>query len=86
MHHDLKLYDEFFQDVVDCRRKVDIRYNDRNYAVGDSITFKEGSHVDGEFKFSGRCVSCLISHIATDYGLQDGYVCLSLSKVGMMIV
>lgn len=61
-----------------------VRYNDRNYQIGDSVTLNEGDHsVDG-FQYTGRKVSACISYI-DDYGCQYGYVNLSLQNVGLLV-
>lgn len=84
-HHNLKLFNRYFQDVVNCRKKSEVRFNDRDYKVGDTVTLKEGQLEAGEFVYSGREVSAQISFV-DDFGVNDGYVSLSLSRVGMMII
>mgnify|MGYP003655338212 CR=1 FL=1 len=84
-HHDLKLHTSCFQDVVDCVKRAETRYNDRDYAVGDTLTFKEGVSEDGDFIYTGRSVSAKINHINT-LGMQEGWMCLSLAKVGILII
>lgn len=85
MHHDLKLFSKYFQDVVDCKKRSEVRNNDRNYQVGDTLTMREGhQEVDG-FNYTGRSISARISYI-DNYGLNDGYVNLSLASVGMLVV
>lgn len=85
MHHDLKLFTKYFQPVVDCKKRSECRYNDRNFQVGDSITLHEGQPgVDG-FEYTGRSISVNISYI-DDFGCQPGYVNLSLCNVGLLVV
>lgn len=84
-HHHLKCFVEFFQPVVDGRKKSEVRKNDRDYQVGDVVTLHEGYHENGWYVYTGRTVSAEISYI-NDFGLQDGYVNLSLSRVGMLII
>lgn len=85
MHHDLKAHESQFDPVAEFRMKSIVRFNDRSYAIGDTITLHEGWLEDGQFIYTGRKVSAEISHI-DDFGVQDGYVSLSLDKVGMLIV
>lgn len=82
--HRLKSYIEIFPHIVSCAKRSDIRFNNREYQVGDVITFCEGQHENGEFVYTGKEVSCIISHIDA-YGCQDGYVNLSLKNVGLLI-
>lgn len=84
-HHTLKQDKRFFQSVIDGTRRAEIRYNDRDYNVGDTLTLREGHLDGGVFLYTGRAVSAEISHIDT-FGLQDGYVALSLSKVGILVI
>lgn len=84
-HHKLKLFNEYFQPTVDCKKRSTVRFDDRNYQVGDVITFMDGYLSKGEFKYSGKTVSAEISYI-DNFGLQPGYVSLSLCRVGMMVV
>lgn len=85
IHHNLKLFDEYYQDVIDGKKLAENRFNDRNYQVGDTITLHEGCSVNGEFIYSGRKVSAVISHI-NSYGMQEGYVSLSLDGLGLLII
>lgn len=85
MHHDLKLFTKFFQPVVDGKKRSEVRLNDRNYEIGDTVTLYEGQPGLEGFEYTGRTVSAMISYI-DDFGCQHGYVNLSLDKVGMLIV
>lgn len=84
-HHNLKTHKSQFHPVEVGAMKSIVRYNDRNYQVGDTITLHEGEHNDGQFVYSGRKVSAEISYI-DDFGTQEKYVSLSLDKVGMLII
>ena len=79
-HHNLKLFTKYFQPVLDGRKKSEMRFNDRNYQVGDVITLHEGEPSLDGFQYTGRKVSACISYI-DDYGCQYGYVNLSLMHV-----
>lgn len=85
MHHDLKLFTKYFQSVVDGKKRSEVRYNDRNYQVGDTITFYEGCPSLVGYDYTGRTVSARISYI-DDFGLNVGYVNLSIADVGLLII
>ena len=85
MHHDLKLFTKYFQSVVDGKKRSEVRYNDRNYQVGDTITLHEGQPGLSGFEYTGRTESCRISFI-DDFGLNAGYVNLSIADVGLLII
>ena len=85
MHHDLKQFDGNFQDIVDGKQRAMNRMNDRNYQVGDTMTLREGHDSLEGYQYSGRLVSCRISH--TDrFGCQSGYLNLSIDNVGLLII
>ena len=41
-HHYLKLFERYYKAVVRGEKLSEVRYNDRNYKVGDTITLLEG--------------------------------------------
>jgi len=83
-HHNLKCASKQYAPVANGSMTSIVRYNDRNYQIGDSVTLNEGDHsVDG-FQYTGRNTSAIISYI-DDYGCQYGYVNLSLQNVGLLV-
>ena len=84
-HHDLKQFTKQFQPIVDSEKRSIVRYDDRIYQIGDTVTLREGQPESDGFEYTGRSVSARISYI-DDFGCQPGYLNLSLSCVGMLIV
>ena len=82
-HHDLKLFTKYFQAVQDGRKTSEVRLDDRCYKVGDTITLHEGQPGLNGFEYTGRTVSARISFV-DDFGLQPGYLNLSLTDIGLM--
>ena len=41
-HHYLRLFERYYKAVVRGEKLSEVRYNDRNYNVGDTITLLEG--------------------------------------------
>lgn len=41
MHHELKIWPEFFSKVVRGTKKAEVRKNDRNFQQGDSVSLRE---------------------------------------------
>lgn len=85
MHHNLKSFGSIFQSVVDKKKCSEVRFNDRGYQIGDTITLHEGQPGLNGFEYTGRTVSARISFI-DDFGLNAGYVNLSIADVGLLII
>lgn len=73
-HHKLKIEQKYFEKVCAGIKNFEIRKNDRDYQVGDTVTFLEYSRQQG---YSGRKTrKVTINYILQDvpqYGLADGY-------------
>ena len=78
MEHRLKIMPEFFQAVVDGRKTIELRKDDRGYKVGDELVLCEW---DGQ-AFTGRECRCDISYILKEYdGLNPDYAILGIVPV-----
>ena len=81
-HHDLKLFDEHYQPIAEDRKRSDIRFNDRNYQVDDTITYHSGHNTLAGFYYDGRMVNVVITHIDKVFWLSDdGYVNISIKLI-----
>lgn len=71
MRHELKLNKIYFEEALNGKKPFEIRYNDRDYKVGDEIVLKEWD--DG---YTGREISGKITYILKSafVGLARGYV------------
>lgn len=83
-HHDLKCYPQHFQPVFDRTKTFEIRKNDRDFQVGDTVTLHEYEYDHGD-KYTGRTISAYIGHI-NDFAQSPGYVVFSLLNVGLVII
>ncbi|OCG62448.1 hypothetical protein A9G48_08530 [Gilliamella sp. wkB18] len=82
--HELKIKSEYFMDVAQCQKKAEIRFNDRNYKVGDILVLNE---IDQSGNRTGRKCSVIISHILDDAEyLRDGYVMLSIGVMSRFVL
>lgn len=86
--HLLLVLPEFFQLSIDGLKPFEIRKNDRDFKVGDSVTLMETKfssfekHVEQfPLSYTGRSVTKKITSLVSDYGLQDGFVVLGLGDV-----
>lgn len=81
--HELKIKSEYFMDVARGRKSAEIRFNDRNYKVGDILNLYE---IDKSGNRTGRKCSVIISHILDDAEyLRDGYVMLSIGVMSRFV-
>lgn len=79
MIHNLKINDEFLENLSNGTKKCEIRLNDRDYQKGDTLRFSRGVSyprpvVIKEYLFE-------ITHIHSGLGLQDNYVALSVRSL-----
>lgn len=75
--HEVKILPEYFKPVKDGTKTFEIRKNDRNYQVGDSLILKEWD-VEG---YTGEELTKKIVYIYEGndmYGLRSGYCILGL--------
>jgi len=87
-HHILKAYPERYKLLAEGIMTGEIRKNDRCFQKGDVITLVEGRPdltMPGLFDATGQRVNVKISCIDT-FGCQEGYVNLSYSNVGLVLV
>ena len=82
-HYELKIAPKHFQPILDKIKTSEVRFDDRCYQVGDTVTFKEGQQELTGFEYTGLEISARVSHI-DDFGCQHGYVNLSLQDVGLL--
>jgi hypothetical protein len=80
-YHELKIWPEYFEDVYNGTKTFEVRKNDRNFHVGDTVTLKEWDN--NSFKYSQRQLSFVISHLLQggQFGIESGFVVMSFSKI-----
>lgn len=81
MEHELKILPQYFEKVLFNLKNFEIRYNDRNFTVGDILCLKEfeaGS-------YTGRSIEAKVIYLLSseDFpeGLKNGYVILGIKKL-----
>lgn len=74
--HDLKIYPEFFSAVCTGVKRAELRKNDRDYRVGDTLHLMETPR--GSFHQTGEFINVKITHIADVGEWMPGYVLMSI--------
>lgn len=75
MRHELKLREGFYGSVLAGLKTFEVRFNDRNYQVGDVLVLKEWDWV--QERFTGREIEKEVTYI-TNYEQKDGYIVMSI--------
>ncbi|MGP6444145.1 DUF3850 domain-containing protein [Rahnella aceris] len=77
--HELKILPEYFSAVCSGVKKAELRKNDHDYQVGDSIILKEWVRGEDNLgSYTGRSCVVIIQHIANVTEYAPGYVLLSI--------
>lgn len=73
MIHDLKIEQNYLDNLISGVKKSEVRINDRDYQKGDSLRFRK-------YSFSGETLeyNFEITHIHSGLGLSQNYVVLSV--------
>ncbi len=78
--HELKTVNPYFTDVWNGQKTAELRFNDRNFQVGEKMVLNEYDKESDTY--SGRFVVAVITNIVSDYvGLMPGFVMLSFLVV-----
>lgn len=76
--HELKIAPEYFKKILSKEKSFELRYNDRNYKVGDILKLKE--YDNGQY--TGEEKSVKITYILQDFeGLKSNYTILSIKAI-----
>ena len=70
--HRVKVLTPYFREVKECRKNFELRINDRDFQVGDTVILEEWT---GDC-FTGDVVSRKIKYLLKDcpqFGLKEGY-------------
>jgi len=74
-HHDLKILPKYYRAIEKGTKTFEVRFNDRNYQVGDILELKEC--LGGEY--SGRYIRAEITYVLDDPEYcKEGYVVLGI--------
>lgn len=74
MIHQLKIYPQYLQALVNGKKTFEVRKNDRNYQIGDILEFKDGEFSDNFFRFR-------VSYIHSGIGMLPDYIVMSVQRI-----
>lgn len=79
--HEIKIAPKFFEYQKNGKKKWELRKNDRDYKVGDTLILKEFRDGENQY-YTGRMLSRVITYILPEHeGLTPGYVILGTDKL-----
>ncbi len=71
MHHILKIKSNYFDHIQEGKKTFEVRYNDRDYQVGDTLSFINEDMDPNDHSYK-------IIYIHQGLGMAEGYVVLSI--------
>lgn len=73
--HELKIKPRFFREVINCEKTFELRYNDRDFKVGDVLVLRE--YDEG---YTGHMAIVEVTSILSDFdGLKPRFVIMSIT-------
>ncbi|MEM6406178.1 MAG: DUF3850 domain-containing protein [Pseudomonadota bacterium] len=91
MKHTLKILPQYFSQILSGAKTFEYRYNDRNYAVGDTLELKElsaafsapvGDKLPDSQPYTGRSlcvhVTSILEPSSVSGGCEPGWVIMSI--------
>ena len=79
MNHELKIERAFYDAIVSGDKTFEIRYNDRGFNKGDTLTLM--SVQDGLRDHSARELTVEVVYVLSGWGLQQNWVALGIRPV-----
>jgi hypothetical protein len=75
--HHLKTVPPFYEEVVSGRKTVEVRKDDRDFQAGDTLVLHEYDRRTQ--RETGRWTTRLVTHVLRGWGVEDGYVAMSIT-------
>jgi ASC-1-like (ASCH) protein len=74
--HDVKIEELYFDDVASGKKKAEIRHNDRNYKVLDTLMMREWNPLIDSY--TERVLFAQITHVYQGPNIPNDYAILSI--------
>lgn len=83
MTHALKTWPEYFEQVFQGNKTFELRKNDREFKVGDTLALQEWDNYFGAY--TGRCIDVDVTYILSggNFGIEKGYVVMGIKRVNI---
>lgn len=79
--HYLKTDPEYFQAVKKGKKKFEMRFNDRNYQVGEILVLQEFDRIVGNYTSSPDLIVLVTYALTVKPFVPDGYICMSINVI-----
>ena len=80
MEDQLKIIPKYFKEIVDGNKNFEVRKNDRNYKIGDTLILKEYDPI--KKNFTGNYAKATVMYILKDkdfpIGIKEGYCIMGI--------
>lgn len=77
--HYLKICPEYYQQVKKRKKKFEIRFNDRDYQVGEILILQEFNPQTQSYTGAQNIIALVTYVLQNEQFLQPGYVCMSIN-------
>ena len=85
MVHDIKIEHKHFNDILNLRKRFEIRYNDRDFQVGDTLRLNQLTPTQNKREkatYTGNILTVKVNYILKDFiGLTQGYVAMKIVRL-----
>lgn len=78
MTHELKTWVPYFQAVKSGKKKFEVRINDRDYKLGDTLILKE--YDDENYTYTGNTLTVKVIYTlhGGNFGVQEGFILMDI--------
>jgi len=82
--HELKIWPEFFGDVLSGAKKYEVRVNDRGFKVGDELILQEWN--PNTAAYSGKTCTAKVAHITHGSEVPGSAMRPNLCVMGIEVI
>lgn len=77
--HELKCWLRYFEAIVHGKKTFDLRYNDRDYRIGDTLILRE--YDNDKKEYTRRQTRVRVTDTFADFGLISGWIAISIEPL-----